>query len=321
VTMLPDVRRQLIEAADRQAVRRRPWRARTGLRRGAVGWRRGPLIVLAVLLGTGATAYAAVRLLSGSTARNADTALHSLIAQDPACGSHGVIGHISERAPSPELQRLLGVLRRPATAQDALPKAFSATLQGGDVYVRYIRRAQVAFGQTYYVIPSGNWQSETPPARRCLAEARRELPHLPAAQRATALAVVAQSLRHERHNDQAHEAVCLISISTTKPLREGSDCGISTAQVADGQDLGSGTEPGQPTLISALVPDGVATVTMVFPPTSDAPQGAKISTRPEGNVVAVRVPASLSESIQGANPSTIVWRSATGKVLRTINEG
>jgi hypothetical protein len=55
-----------------------------------------------------------------------------------------------EGTPSRSLLAILGVLRRPATAADSLPRDL---LDGSAPYLRYVRRARVANGVSYYVYP------------------------------------------------------------------------------------------------------------------------------------------------------------------------
>jgi hypothetical protein len=53
--------------------------------------------------------------------------------------------------PSAKLLAVLGVLRRPQTASDALPAPLNPVW--GDAYVKFIRRARVVAGTAYYVVP------------------------------------------------------------------------------------------------------------------------------------------------------------------------
>ena len=53
--------------------------------------------------------------------------------------------------PSAKLLAILGVLRRPQTAADALPAPLNPV--SGDAYARFIRRARVVAGTAYYVVP------------------------------------------------------------------------------------------------------------------------------------------------------------------------
>jgi hypothetical protein len=53
--------------------------------------------------------------------------------------------------PSAKLLAILGVLRRPQTANDALPASLNPVW--GDAYVKFIRRARVVAGTAYYLVP------------------------------------------------------------------------------------------------------------------------------------------------------------------------
>ena len=63
---------------------------------------------------------------------------------------------LSKGTPGRGLLSILGVLRRPATTADQLPsQRYDQGFGPGDttIYVRYIRRARVAYGSSWYLIP------------------------------------------------------------------------------------------------------------------------------------------------------------------------
>src|SRR5579862_8667697 len=70
------------------------------------------------------------------------------------CPSGPSLTGTSQGSPSRAFISILSVLRRPATAADVLP---AQTTQGfghvEQIFVRYVRRAQTAYGRTYYVVP------------------------------------------------------------------------------------------------------------------------------------------------------------------------
>jgi hypothetical protein len=74
-----------------------------------------------------------------------------------ACSLHGT--PFIEGTPSQALLSILGVLRRPATPADTLPARLrqsiilTAQATGREVYAKYIRRARVVSGVSYYVWP------------------------------------------------------------------------------------------------------------------------------------------------------------------------
>jgi hypothetical protein len=97
--------------------------------------------------------------------------------------------------------------------------------------------------------------------------------------------------------------------------------GATLTQIQQGHDLGSQGR-GSSSVVSGLVPDGVAKVTLTYPPSgpnniSPTRQPAvTVTTAPVNNVFVVRVhrdPGSASL------PKMIVWRSAKGKVIKKIH--
>ncbi|HEX3874826.1 MAG TPA: hypothetical protein VHW26_11810 [Solirubrobacteraceae bacterium] len=325
MTLLPEVRRQLGDAARRRATG--GWTRRlTGLLRG--GPRRGLVVVLAAVLGTGAAAYGASRLIAGNTAPYINAALQTLARRDPACPGYPIPGSTSQGSPSPALLSILGVLRRPAAPADEFPppgviglgqrhgrphqlsRAARLSHFGVDVYVRYVRRARTAYGAAYYLIPAGGQSFETPAPARCTAELEHDLPRMPAALRTTARREIVQMLAAQRRSDQPHPSVCVTALKLTGRFAGdgGGVCGSSPSAIAGGRSLGSTTTPGGSTTFTAIVPDGVATVTISFA------DGATTTARVVGNVLVARAPPGTGARA----PVKMVWRSAGGRILKTI---
>jgi hypothetical protein len=338
MTLLPDVRRQLDEAARRRVAARRP-----SLR--LPRSRRGLIVALVALLGTAGAAYGASQILRGAPpTRYVNAALAALVKRDPACAGTAITGSLSSGAPSPAMLGLLGVLRRPATTADAFPPPTSRPPRppgrlsprqayrlahplsaaarlarfGVNVYVRYVRRARVAFGAAYYVIPTGAPDFEAPPPARCTAELRRDLPRMPAAIRGAALRIVSSTLAYQRRADRPHESVCLTAVTLAGPLAGsgGGGCGVAPAEIRTGGGLFGTTSGGTDgaTILSGLVPDGVATVELDFRTRT----GGRVSTttRPVGNVVVARIPRGGTARAE----SRMGWRGANGAVLRAISQ-
>jgi hypothetical protein len=149
-----------------------------------------------------------------------------------------------------------------------------------------------------------------------LSVLRHELPHMSQPERHAALLLAGEALVNERAINRAHEAVCLDAVELIGPTpgAGGGSCGISLRQIRTGHDLATEGGAGRPTAISALVPDGVATITLGFRATGGGMR--KLTTRPVGNVMVVRAPRGAAAAV----PATIVWHDATGRVLRRIDE-
>ena len=103
-------------------------------------------------------------------------------------------------SPGQQLLSRLGVLRRPAIPSSTLRTLLAAGFTAGSrVDIDYIRLAQIAYGNAYYLIPEGNPSGREPIPARCYTEMRTRLKqlaaHLPAAERTAALQQQSQNLQ------------------------------------------------------------------------------------------------------------------------------
>jgi hypothetical protein len=186
--------------------------------------------------------------------------------------------------PSSSLLAILGVLRRPAEAADAI-HIFAGGFTRG-VFVRYIRRARVSGGGQYYLYPAVVGECGT-----------RDKPH-------EGIMELAQNV------DLGHGLI------------GGSGGGGATARaIEQGRDESSGP-PGSSTsaTVTMIVPDSVASVTLHYPAGRASGYSPKISpavtitAKPVENLLVVRVPRS--------NPlgrATMVWRGPRGRVVKTLH--
>ncbi|MFZ1992476.1 MAG: hypothetical protein WAU75_00085, partial [Solirubrobacteraceae bacterium] len=83
---------------------------------------------------------------------------------------------------------------------------------------------------------------------------------------------------------------------------------------------GGGGKPPTPIVMDGIVPAGVATVTLQFPASHHA--NHKLATlsvtgQVVNNVFLVSVPTLFE---RGGWPSAAIWRSASGKIIKTVNE-
>jgi hypothetical protein len=271
------VERPVVETPDAGVIEEA--RARQRRHRGAAG---------AALLAAGA--IAAILLATtggrgGSHARSASaSAPHSRSKtarpSPSSCTPRGAL----KGAPNKSLLKILGVLRRPATAADA---GSGVTAQGftSAVFVHYIRRARVVGGSPYYVYP----------------------------------AVVGGCGTGEKPHEGIMEIAKNVDIGHGLLGGDGGG-GATAAAIERGGEAGSGP-PGSSTsaTITMVVPDGVAKVTLSYPAGPASGYSPKISppvtitTTPVENLVVVRVPRS--------NPlqqGTTIWRAANGHVIRRL---
>ena len=84
-----------------------------------------------------------------------------------------------------------------------------------------------------------------------------------------------------------------------------------------------GFRSGRGSVLSGVVPDGVASVTLHFPARLDGTHQASsvsVTARPIENVFVVRVPRRVTpQAFGGSAPVWITWRAANGTVIRTIH--
>jgi hypothetical protein len=202
-------------------------------------------------------------------------------------------GKALQRAPSRSLLSILGVLRRPATAADALPPDVRDNLIGTgfvrDVFVRYIRRTRVVSGSFFYIYPAILGECGTGQA-----------PHEGIMDRATNV-------------DLGHGLLGGVGGG-----------GATAADIEQGRDVSTGP-PGSSTsaTITMIVPDGVARVTLHYPAGRASGYSPKISppftitTAAVNNEVVVRVPRTGGP--EGVSGITMIWRSANRHVIKTFH--
>lgn len=244
--------------------------------------------------------------------------------RDPACQLRPLNRRptISQGSPDPSLLAILGVLRRPAGPADTLPTRVvgrdHTVIPNGSlppakqIYVRYIRRARWRYGAGYYIVPAGNVDPVAPVPDRCAAEQQRalqqELPQIPASLRAGTLALEPLYLANWRYDRLPHPGVCLLALNSTGG---GDDtCGSTVGDIEGGHTVSTGGPTGVG-VVYGLVPDGVATVTVYY-------RGRRpITVHAIGNVFIVPDPGQRFPN--DGFPAKMVWRSATGAVIKTIS--
>jgi hypothetical protein len=190
--------------------------------------------------------------------------------------------------PNRSLLKILGVLRRPATAADA---GSGITAQGftSAVFVHYIRLARIVAGSPHYIYPAILGGCGT--------------------------------------GEKAHEGIMELAknVDLGHGLIGGTGGGgASAADIEQGKDVGSGP-PGSSTseTITIVVPDGVATVTLHYGPGPASGYTKKISpaftiTSPViNNELVVLLPRSVS--LEGVPGVRMIWRAANGHIIKTFD--
>jgi RNA polymerase sigma-70 factor, ECF subfamily len=221
----------------------------------------------------------------------------------------------ADGAPSQALLATFGVLRRQQ------PQHPSPVGPGAGISARYVRVAQRRYGHTFEVAPDTSGfpllTLQDPP--RCqrleFAALNRLLAHAPVGQRRRAVQLAHNQLLDEQYIEHHTESVCVFGAG-------GGECGpFLYAQARGGlQSTGYGSRG---SLSAYLVPDGVATVTAHYPPRGPntgfrhrlAP--ATVTAPVVNNVAVWR----LKNEPGDIFPTTITWRSSSGKTLKVVYQG
>ena len=261
-------------------------------------------------------------------------------AKDRACNSiprRSAGSGVSEGTPSAAMLSTIPIFERPATPADRLPAFLSGNVgfrsgifQFGRPYIRFVRVARVADGTTFYLVPAaGVGRPPLSPAiaNHCyaleVAALQASLPTVPASERAPTRRYGDAEYALGRYNletSSVHEGVFLFA---TRGNGGGGGGGAESASAIRQTGLlsgGGGGTPPTPILMYGIVPPGVATVTLHF--TATHYRGERLpALDATGNVVnnvfVMPVPTLFE---RGAWPTAEVWRSSTGKMIKTVNE-
>jgi hypothetical protein len=227
--------------------------------------------------------------------------------------------------------------RRAATTADRLPVSFYVDGRlrplrfiGGKVYARYIRRARVAGGATFYLIPAthlGHRPLSPAQAERCyrltVEALQSELPSVPATKRAATRRYGDAEFALGRYNSLTstyHDGVFLLTVRASGGVSADGGQSPSTIQRTGMLGGGGGGKPATPFVMDGIVPSGVASVTLHFPAIRF--HGRHLAALNTAGLVVNDVFVIPVHTLlqRGAWPTTETWRSATGKVIKTVNE-
>jgi hypothetical protein len=206
------------------------------------------------------------------------------------------------------------------------------------VYARYERLARTvvlpatrsapAASIKVYVVVAGNVTGVAWVPSRCDAEQtaalRGELPQIPSALRTPTLQLAARTLAQRRSTVESAEGIAVVALS-----QDASGPGIDAYSATTthferrGAISQAGSRSGTSTVLSGVVPDGVASVTLHFPARFAGAHPAaplSVTARAVENVYVVRVPRSfVPQAFGGTPPDSITWRAANGTVIRTVH--
>jgi hypothetical protein len=267
--------------------------------------------------------------------RYIDNAWLKVERDDPGCVPRQRRLEFSDGAPSRALLSSLAVLRRSAAAPEAdfAFEHLSGPALGTPVYRRYAELARVVtvsapggaglLTMSYYLLPAGNVVGGVPPAARCYEEQaaalQAELPNVRPSLRGSTVRLAAQ----ERYDDQHPEGVGVEVLAGGTGGTGGGGPGDAyagtTTELERSGLTGAAVPLGAATIVSGIVPDRVAKVTLDYPPFAGAGRAApafSVSAHPVSNVFV----ASLPRGIGVAAPEKITWHAADGSVIKVIHQ-
>lgn len=234
-------------------------------------------------------------------------------------------------APQPATLNLIAALRRPATPEDVLPTGLGEVPGLGEVYADYTRSATAANGQRFSIIVSrirvgDTYRTPSASCRDAEATAINHTKHTPAAVRSAALRIQRQIRRGEARakppRREPQDILFFFILDDLGYANGGGGGGESRYLATHGGFVSIGGR-GKGSTLNGLLPDGVATVELVFPKVVSRgryykptiyPRTLRRTVRVQQNVVSLRV----SRPPEDAFPRRMVWRSASGAVVRRI---
>ena len=244
------------------------------------------------------------------------------------CQPHEPATTLTHDAPSPELLATLAILRRPATAEDSSGQAQLEHLPAHDVYADYVRVAHGADGTSFTIIAARDALPFKPPPAACLRRLhrilRQSLRGEPGSVRRRALSFYRQTVASERQAARRgpQEGVFLFE---RDPHGWGGGGGGGVRSIRAGEMWFAAGRSERSAHVSALVPDGVASVTTTFGRKHHAAPGEhgggdyrSVITRTDAvqdNVLSFTV----ARAPEDAFPRKVIWSDANGAIVRVIH--
>jgi hypothetical protein len=256
-------------------------------------------------------------------------ALNTAYAKDPACQTASVPVSrspvLTGGPPPASLLSAIPALAPPAPSGAVLPAALSqlTDLIQGAIDVRYVTKARVVDGTSYWLVPvqgAGHAALSAAAAKRCdrveISALISELAEVPVAQRsATRLHGEAEFVEgaSQLQTSTLHDGLDLF---TTRGTVAGSSFGggLGPAQLETSGLLDySGSDRGGVNRIDGVVPAGVAQVTLQFASTDVR---ANLNVRVVNDVFVLTLPTGARHQ----RLISMLWLNASGMVIKSINE-
>jgi hypothetical protein len=229
--------------------------------------------------------------------------------------------------PSEGLMSLLGILRRPATAEDAPPADSFRFLPGSDVDIDYVRVAHTVSGRDYWIVPARDTLHFDPMPQACLRAIHGRLRELsrgkPERIRRRALHFYNSLVKNNRRLARRGPREGVFVFEKRGDGMGGGGGGGGLRFLREHGQFGTAGTNDRSAIVSGLIPDGVATVTSTFGTTYSRGPGRKPRRYPkpitrtdvvQDNMVSFEV----ARSAEDAFPDKMVWRDSDGKVVRVV---
>jgi hypothetical protein len=238
---------------------------------------------------------------------------------------------VNHEAPSDELLGMLGVLRRPATPEDQPPDDQFRFLPGSDIDIDYVRVAHAADGHDYWIVPARDTLRFDPMPQACLHEIHKRLRQLshgkPERVRRRALHFYNSMVKNDRRlaTRGPREGVFVFDKPKDGMSGGGGGGGGGLRYLREHGQFGSSGINNRSAHVAGLIPDGVATVTSTFGTTYSRGPDRKPRVYPapitrtdpvKDNMVSFTV----ARSAEDAFANKMVWRDATGKLVKVVKQ-
>jgi hypothetical protein len=221
--------------------------------------------------------------------------------------------------PSADLLNTFAIFRRPATAEELALADKERRLPAGGLYRRYARIVMSASGRRQLVLPAQNARSYQPRPQRCVDSLRRHVSallrgHDAAFKRATNR-VLEQVIRDEWAGPAQGptEGVFLFTYDGHGTGGGGGGADLNTLRTK-GMFFSFGGSA-RPSLVTGLIPDGVASIQFLYPAAADSAE-IKRTVAVRDNVVSYKV---RRFGIDALLEPQMTWLAADGSVVRVVN--
>jgi hypothetical protein len=237
---------------------------------------------------------------------------------------------VTHDRPSDELLATFGVLRRPATSDDAVKAGQLQFLPAQDVYIDYVRTAHAASGRSYMIVAARNALSFEPQPADCIHRLhvllRRALRGESRRVKRRALHFYNRTARNNKRLARRlpREGIFVFGRSASGDLLGGGG-GAPTSYIREHGSFTSSGASNARAALDGLIPDGVATISSTFARVHSRGPGRRPRVYPrvitrsdpvQDNIVSFTV----ARSAEDAFPSKMIWRDADGRVVRVVRD-